>query len=64
MMSEEELQAKMNYTPKERLFGNIRILETLIAKMPEGGLKKEMERRVESALSWEPLILSKEEVSE
>ena len=56
-----EIRDRMSYTPKERFFGNIRILETLIGKMPEGGLKKEMERRIESVLSWEPLIVSKKD---
>lgn len=51
---------RMNATAKDHLFGNLRTLQELIKKMPENNLKQEVSRRLEAAISWEPLINNKE----
>jgi len=59
-MRQWSMADRMKATPKDHLFGNLRTLEKMVGEMPKGALRHEMRRRVEAALSWEPLITSKE----
>jgi len=52
---------RMNATPKDHLFGNLKTIKELVGKMPEGSLRQEIERRVEAAISWETFITNKGE---
>ena len=47
------------YLPEERLFGNLKMLKEEIAEfVADTDTKERLLRRLESALSWEPLITS------
>lgn len=51
---------RLSYTAKERLFGNIRRIETEVRSMPEFLQKAQVLRLVSAALSWESQIVETE----
>ena len=55
-MGDEILQRKLNASPKDRFFANLRQLQRYIGEVTDDFLRMKMEKSIEGALSWEPLI--------
>jgi hypothetical protein len=55
---EKEKNDAQTFSPKEHLFGNLKMVEAKIKKVTEPGLRKELQKHVKRALSWKTLIRS------
>jgi hypothetical protein len=57
-------KSQIDYSATDHLFANLRLLSELLSMENLNSYRDEMKRRVDAALSWEPVVIEKPVVTE